>query len=127
MKLFRFLFWLMVFVVALALTLVGALFTAITPVFASEWKVSTCERATYDAAILYDAKAQGVTWEEAEPQVMMALDAALHNPQSYVKDAVDVQRSYEIAQFIWAHDMPLDPTLQIVYTRCVKEWVGPEV
>lgn len=111
----------------IVLAAIGSIFLLTSVAQASTWNEKICGYVARDAGILHGAKTKGMTWDEAEPQIMMALDAAIHNPDSYVKDGRDVQRSYEVAQFVWAHNLPIEPTVQIVLARCLKEWAGPEI
>lgn len=127
MKLFRFLFWSMVTAVIVVLSAIGFLFTLVQPAFASEWGERTCVLVANDAGTLHDFKTGGTPWAEAEPQVMMALDAALKNSDSYVKDAVDVQRSYFIAKMVWEHEMTRDMAVEATFVICMTKWQGVEI
>lgn len=127
MKLFRFLFWFMVLIVAALLSAVGFLFTMVTPAYASEWSERTCALVARDAGVLHDFKTGGMTWEEAEPQLKVALDNALAGENSYVKDAVDVERSLEVARFVWKHDMSRDVAVEVVEAACIVKWSGVEI
>lgn len=123
----RFLFWFCVLIVAAFLSGIGFLFTMTTSARASEWNEHTCVLATQDAGFLHERKSEGMTWAEAEPHILMALEAALQNPTSYVKDKVDVQRSYDIAKFVWAADLDKDALQSAVFSVCMAKWKSIEI
>lgn len=127
MRLFRFVFWFIVLVIALVLSAVGFLFAMTPPASASEWSERTCVMVANDAGTLHDFKMQGMTWEVAEPQVRAALEAARTGANSYVRDEVDVERSLEVARFIWAHELDREVAVEIVFYACRNRWMGIEI
>lgn len=80
---------------------------------------SSFSMAAYDVAQMRDA---GVPWETFAPWITNALDEALKNPNSYVKDVDDVAYIFGWFKRIW--DNPKTEAVEIVRlveADCLKQ------
>ena len=91
---------------------------------ASDWNDRICQYVARDAGVLHDAKQEGMAWTEAEPALRQLLTQAMNNPDSYIKDEADVERSITVGRFVWTHDLSKADTMEAVQAVCRGNWRG---
>lgn len=85
---------------------------------------ATCDSLSMTAFDVVSMRDAGIGWGEFQPWIKDSLDAAVPNPDSYVKDQDDV--NFILGWFKRIYDSQIDPAsaANAIYSDCMKKPVS---
>jgi len=116
---------LLIFAVWLAVGItaaIGFLFILTTPARAHTLAPQECVLLAEDVGYLFDLKTSGVTWNDAQPQLIKDVAKAYVSGKTYIKDDVDITRVMQMAEMVWKTNEKKEDVQTLVWYQCLLTW-----